>query len=306
MSRAARYDAFGGPEVLYIADVDEVPPAAGEVAIRVAAAGLNPMDRKLRAGMVPMGEPRFPRGIGIDFAGTVESVGDGAAFADGTPVAIGDEVLGWGDGTVAERVVVPASQLARRPAGLSEDVAGSLVVAGLTALSSIRTVPVGDGDTVLVSGAAGAVGIVYAQLAIARRARVVGVAHPRHHDFLRSLKVDPVAYGEGLVERVKAHAPCGFTAVQDNHGREGVDAGLALGVPKERILAIANHNAVADLGIRTAPRLRDAEDLAWLANEVAAGRIVLPIVATFPLDEVRAAFELLESKHDPGKIVVRP
>ncbi|MBX3195682.1 MAG: NADP-dependent oxidoreductase [Microbacteriaceae bacterium] len=304
MSRAAVYDTTGGPEVLRVDDVADAVPGPGEVALRVRAAGLNPFDSKMRSGFIPSDAP-FPRRIGSDVAGTVEAVGEGAVYADGSPVEIGDEVLGAATGSIAERAIASTERLARRPAGLAVEVAGGLNVAGLTAVSLLATVPVGEGDTVLVGGATGAVGLVAAQLARAEGARVIGTAGVRNHELLRSLGVEPVEYGEGLVERVRAlGAP---TAVYDCHGRETLDAGVALGVPLDRITGIAGYAAIEELGVLNVERAaRTAQNLARLAEEIAAGRIVLPVVATHPLDGVRAAFEELEGGHAPGKVVVLP
>ncbi|MFT4123076.1 MAG: NADP-dependent oxidoreductase [Microbacteriaceae bacterium] len=304
MSRVALYDHTGGPEVLRLAEQPDREPGTDEALIEVHVAGLNPFDRKVRAGIVPLAAP-FPRRIGSDLAGTVLAAGAEARYADGSPVRPGDAVLGWAEGSVAERVTAPASALTPRPEALPEPVAGGLAVAGLTAVASLRTVPLGPDDTVLLAAAAGAVGIVYAQLAIARGARVIGTASPRHHDFLRSLGVEPIGYGDGLLERVSALVPAGPTAVQDNHGHDAMYVGIALGVPRGRICGIADHTAVARLGATSPPRgERSVADLARLAAEIAAGRLVLPVAAAFELDRVVEAFTALETPHDPGKIVV--
>jgi NADPH:quinone reductase-like Zn-dependent oxidoreductase len=304
MSRAALYDQTGGPDVLYVAEVADAEPGPGKVVLRVRAAGLNPFDAKVRGGFIPS-HASFPRRIGGDVAGTVESVGEGAVYWDGSPVAVGDEVMGRAAGAVAERVVASASELTPRPDGLPAEVAGGLNVAALTALSCRVTVPVEDGDTLLVGGAAGAVGFIAAQLAIAAGARVVGTASERNHDLLRSVGVEPVAYGEGLAGRLEPFGP--FTAVYDCHGRDALDAGIELGVPVGRMVAIAAYAAGDELGVQPAEReARTAENLAWMAEDIAAGRIVAPVAATYPLDEVVAAFAALEGPHAPGKIVVTP
>jgi len=304
MSRAALYDVTGGPEVLYVGEVEDRAPGSGEVAIRVRAAGLNPFDAKLRSGFIPSDAP-FPRRLGSDLAGTVEAVGDGATYWDGTPVAVGDEVLGRGPGSIAERVVTTTDVLARRPEALDVVVAGGLHVAGLTAVSCLATVPVGAGDTVLVGGASGAVGLIASQLAIAAGARVIGTASPANHDFLRSIGVEPVAYGEGLAERVAALGT--VTAVMDCHGRDALDAGIELGVPADRMVAIAAYAAIDELGVLNVERdARTSEALAKLAADAAAGRLVVPVTGTFTLDEVAEAFTALEASHAPGKIVVTP
>ncbi|WP_460772986.1 NADP-dependent oxidoreductase [Microbacterium sp. GXF7504] len=302
MTRAALYDETGGPEVLYVGDVPDPEPTPGHVVVRVHAAGLNPFDAKVRSGFIPMQTP-FPRRIGADLAGTVEAVGEGAVYWDGTPIQVGDEVLGRGAGAVAERAVAQAEGLTRRPEGLPVEVAAGLNVAALTAVSLLETVPAGEGDVVLVGGAAGAVGLIAAQLAVAKGARVIGTASERNHDLLRSVGVEPVAHGDGMVDRLREYAP--FTLVYDCHGRGALDAGVELGVPVDRMVAIAAYDAIDELGVHNVEReARTAENLAWVAEEIAAGRLVVPVAATYPLDEVAAAFAAMEGAHAPGKIIV--
>ncbi|PZU46644.1 MAG: hypothetical protein DI566_07390 [Microbacterium sp.] len=304
MTRAALYDATGGPEVLYIGEVDDREPRAGEVAVRVRAAGLNPFDGKQRSGFVPSQAP-FPRRIGGDLAGTVLAVGEGALYADGSPITVGDEVAGRAAGAVAERVVASASELTRRPEEVPVGVAGGLWVAGLTAVSCLVTVPIGAGDTVLVGGATGGVGLVAAQLAVAAGARVIGTASPRNADLLRSLGVEPVTYGPGLVDRLAPLGP--FTAVIDTHGRDALDAGVALGIPADRMVAVASSEAVEQLGVHPVERAaRTAANLADLLDRIGRGNLVLPVAETYPLDEVVAAFTALEGSHAPGKIIITP
>lgn len=305
MSRAARYDSPGGPEVLYLAEAPAVDPAPGKVAVRVAAAGLNPYDAKVRSGLIPS-SASFPRRIGGDLAGTVEAVGDGALFWDGTPIRVGDEVLGRAPGAIAERAIAAASSLTRRPTELPVELAGSLHTAGLTAVSVLTTVPVGEGDVVLVGGAAGAVGLIAAQLARRAGARVIGTASERGHSLLRSLGIEPVAYGDDLAARVAAVGA--VTAVFDCHGRDALDAGVALGVAPDRMVGIAaSDDTLAQLGARPVEHAaRTAANLAALADDLADGELVLPVAATYPLDAVVEAFRALDAPHPPGKVVVLP
>nr|WP_274636205.1 NADP-dependent oxidoreductase [Microbacterium bovistercoris] len=304
MSRAALYDRVGTPEVLYLGEVADQDPGPGEVAVRVRAAGLNPFDGKLRSGFIPSDAP-FPRRAGSDLAGTVAAVGADAVYWDGTPVAVGDEVLGRGAGTIAEHAIASAGELAKRPDAVSVETAGGLWVAGLTAVSCLVTLPVGPSDTVLVGGAAGGVGLVAAQLAAAAGARVIGTASERNHPFLRSIGVEPTTYGEGLAERLEPL--CTITGVMDCHGRDALDAGVVLGVPADRMVAIAAYAAVDELGVRNVEReARTAQNLADLAGRIATGGLQFPVAASFPLDDVVRAFTALESPHAPGKIVVTP
>ncbi len=306
MQRAIQFDRTGGPEVLYVAEVPRPRAEAGGLVVEVRAVGINPFDSKARAGAFPIDDP-FPRTLGTNFAGVVAEVGADAAYWDGAPVAVGDQVLGWEMGTLRELLAVPASQVARKPADLPFDVAGALCTPALTAHAAIGVLNPGPGDTVLVSAAAGAVGILYCQLALEAGARVIGTAGPANHARLRALGVEPVEYGPGLADRVRALAPEGITAVQDNYGREAVDAGLELGLPPGRICAIADHAAVAELGLASPGRYeRRADVLERLAARVAAGELVLPVQDVFPLDRAADAFALLDTRHLSGKIVVAP
>nr|NLD41442.1 NADP-dependent oxidoreductase [Actinomycetales bacterium] len=288
--------------MLHLAEVPVPEPGPGMVAVRVRAAGLNPYDAKVRDGFIASDAP-FPRRIGADLAGTVEAVGADATYWDGTPVAVGDEVLGSGAGAVAELALAAASNLALRPPAVAAEVAGGLKVPGLTAVSCLRTLPLSPGDTVLVGGASGAVGLLVCQLAVRAGATVIGSAAPRNHDFVRSLGAEPVSYGEGLADRVSSLGP--ITAVIDCHGREALDAGVQLGIPVDRMVAIAGYGAVKELGVLNVERsARTAENLAGLAEEIAEGRLLYPVAATFALDDVVEAFRALEGTHDPGKVVV--
>ena len=145
MTRAAMYNEVGGPEVLFVTEVEDPSPDARKVLVAVEAAGLNPYDAKARGGFIPSDAP-FPRRIGSDFAGTVIAVGEGAAYADGTPVSVGDAVMGRAAGAIADQVVANAAEIARRPEGLAVEVAGGLHVAGLTAVSCLATVPVDEDE----------------------------------------------------------------------------------------------------------------------------------------------------------------
>jgi NADPH:quinone reductase-like Zn-dependent oxidoreductase len=166
-ARALLYREFGGPSVLRIEPVPECHPEPGQVRVRVKVAGLNPIDVKLRTGLYPQPGCRFPLGTGQDFAGVVDEVAPGAQYFDGSPCAVGDHVLGWTDAQIAARsqLAVSATNLARKPAKLSWDVAGTLQTAALTAQASLDVLNIGKQDVVLVSAAAGGVGLVYAQLA---------------------------------------------------------------------------------------------------------------------------------------------
>jgi NADPH:quinone reductase-like Zn-dependent oxidoreductase len=308
MPRAVQFTEFGSADVLTVVEVEPVHPAADRVRVRVSTVGLNPYDFTVRAGLIPFVDPKFPRGIGGDFAGVVDEVGEGASYADGVPVAVGDEVLGWSmAGTLRDELVVPTKQLARKPAGLSFEVAGSLSTPVQTAHSALEALSIGVGDTVLVSAAAGAVGILYSQLAIARGARVIGTASEKNAELLTSIGVIHTTYGPGLADRVRVLAPEGITGAQDNSGRETIEAALALGLAPERVCTIVDSAAIDELGVvGPGAYSRSAEVLEHYANLVVDAALTVPIQQVFSLDQVREAFELLEGRHLSGKVVVAP
>lgn len=282
-------------DVLRVVEVDEPQAAAGQVRVAVKAAGLNPYDSKARRALY--GERKLPSGQGAEFAGVVDQVGE-----DVTTVSVGDEVLGWTSfAAQAEYVVVKADRVAPKPAELDWAAAGGIGLVGNTALRSTRSLELGPSDTVLVSAAAGGVGLLAVQFARATGATVVATASSANHDFLRSLGAIPVAYGDGQLQRLREAAPT-YTAMLDNHGRESVLLGLELGIRPERINSIADSD---ELGIQNVGGGgKTAEELAWLAQQVASGELQFPILETFPLDRVQDAYRLLETGHGLGKIVL--
>lgn len=206
MPQAVQLDQYGGLDVLVVRAVALAPPRPGEVVVAVKAAGINPGEAAIRQGFLHHGVPAtFPSGEGSDLAGVVSAVGEGVSWR------IGDEVLGWSwrRSSHAELCVVPADQLIAKPAGLSWEVAGSLYVVGVTAYAAVRAVAAGPGDTVVVSAAAGGVGVVTVQLLRAWGADVIALASEANHDWLRSKGAVPVEYGEGLAGRLRAAAPHG-------------------------------------------------------------------------------------------------
>ena len=306
MAKAVQFDRYGEIEVLYVADV-EIPRAApGEIVVKVRAAGINPGEAAIRKGFMEARFPAtFPSGEGSDFAGVVHEIGDGIET-----FAVGEEVLGWSDrrSSHAEYVATPVDHVIHKPAALSWEAAGSLCVAATTAFAAVRAVGAGSGDTVVVSAAAGGVGSIAVQLAKVRGADVIGIASEANHEWLSSVGVAPVAYGEGLADRIRAAAPHGVDAFIDTFGEEYVRLALDLGIPKERIETIIAFQAAEETGVKAegSSTAASTEVLAEMAELVASGRIVVPIAATFPLEEVQAAYQLVEKRHTRGKIVLIP
>jgi NADPH:quinone reductase-like Zn-dependent oxidoreductase len=306
MSRAVRFDHYGGIDVLQVVDVPDPVPGPGEVLVRVKAASINPGEAKIREGALHSRFPAtFPSGQGSDLAGVVEGVG-----VDVTTVGIGDEVIGYSDNrnSQAELAVVPAEHLTPRPPAVPWEVAGSLHVAGVTAWAAVRAVSLSDDDTVVVAGAAGGVGVFAVQLAGLTGATVIGLAGESKHGWLRSHDVVPVLYGDGVEDRIRAAAPDGVDAFLDLVGGGYVELALALGVAPDRIDTIADFEAVSKHGVKGDGSAvgSGASTLAELAADVANGSLEVPIAATYPLEQVRDAYAELAQGHTLGKIVLLP
>ena len=307
MSRAVVYETFGGPDVLQVRDIPEPHAGPGEVRVRVTAAGLNPMDWALASR--PESAARFgitvPSGFGYDFAGVVDEADGGS-----TEFAVGDRVYGGALGRAAADFVVVKTQataaeaLFPTPDGISDEVASTLPVAGTTAAAALAAIGLRSGDTVLIGGAAGGVGVFAVQLATLAGATVIGTASEGTFEFLRRLGAEPVAYGPGLAGRVQALASGGVTAATDLFGTETAETALALGVPPGRISTIAAGPNPPG-GVRATGGIDAAPDaLQQITDAILAGQLTVPIAAVFPVERIRDAVTLSAGRHVHGKVVV--
>lgn len=300
MSKAVRYSEYGGPEVLQWVEVEDPHAGEGHVRVAVRAAGMNPFDFKVRrGGYIP--NHTLPAGQGAEFAGVIDEVGTGVSG-----FAIGDEVLGFvGTGAQASHVVVAAKNVTHKPADLDWQTASGIGLVANTAKRAVDSLALGPNDTVLVTAAAGGVGIPTVQFALATGATVVGTASESNHDFLRQLGVIPVAYGEGEGERLRAAAPHGYTAVLDNKGGDALLTALELGVPAERVNTIADRALAAEHGFTAVGGGgKTADELAAFARQVAAGELVIPVRQSYPVTEVAEAYRDLETGRGRGKLVL--
>jgi NADPH:quinone reductase-like Zn-dependent oxidoreductase len=315
MTRAVIATEFGGPEVLSVIDETVREPGPGEVLLAVRAAGTNPIDYKLFSGSHGADPSMLPFRPGLEAAGVVVAVGEGAEGPAG-PLSIGDEVIAYRiDGAYADRVVVPARTVVPKPTTLSFEEAGGLLLAGSTAVHALVAVEVGSGDTVLINGASGGVGTIAVQVAVDLGARVIATAGHAGHDRLRRLGAEPVTYGEGLLDRVRALAPDGVDAALDLVGTdEALDTSLALVADRDRIATIAGFQRGLAEGIRVlggAPgadpgeAIRDAARLQLVAL-AEAGKLEVPVARAYPLEEAAAALTELAAGHTHGKIVLVP
>ena len=303
--KAVRFDQYGGIDVLKVVDVPQPVPGAGQVLVQIKAAGINPGEAKIRDGLLHSRWPAaFPSGQGSDLAGIVAETGAGV-----TGVSAGDEVIGWTDNRAsqAEYVVVEEQHLTAKPAGVSWEAAGALFVAGATAFAAVRAVSLTEGDTVVVAGAAGGVGVLAVQLARRAGATVIGLASETHHSWLAGHGVIPVTYGDGVAGRIR-QAAGQVDAFIDTFGAGYVELALELGVEPSRVDTIANFEAVAKFGVKAEGNAAgaNASVLAELAGLIAAGQLEVPIAAAFPLERVQDAYRELASGHTLGKIVLLP
>lgn len=302
--RAMTYDRYGDDDELRMADLPVPKVGPGEVRIRVTRAAVNPVDWKVMSGgLDALMDASFPVIPGWDVAGVVDAVGpDTPELAEGDRVASYARKQIVSAGTFAEYVTVMADDVAAVPDEVGDDVAAALPLTGLTALRVLETLAVTKGDTLLVHAASGGVGYLASQLAVAAGATVLGTASPANHDRLTAIGVTPVAYGEGLRERLTQVAPDGVDAVADLVG--GV-LDVSLDVLREggRLASVADPT-VEEHGGRWVWVRPDGERLAQLLQEVAAGRLAVEIDRSFALEQVADAFALSRSGSANGKIVI--
>jgi len=312
--RAIQFSEYGPVSVLQVAEIEAPHAGPGEIRITVRASGVTPGDTYVRSGMLRDRVPlKLPHVTGVDAAGVVDEIGDGV-----TGAGLGDEVFGVTamarlGGSNAEYAVLVA--WAPKPPTWSWQEAGGAAGSVETATRVLDRLNAGTGHTLLIQGAAGAVGTVAVQLAVARGLTVIGTASERNHDFLRSLGATPTTYGPGLAERIRELAPAGVQAVFDCAGGALPDL-TAIAGDAARVVTIADFAAAAHgvhlshgAPVSDASELGGADPLAFHGFETAVslaaqGRLRVPVAAAFPLSEAVAAHELSESRHARGKIVL--
>jgi NADPH:quinone reductase-like Zn-dependent oxidoreductase len=311
-SAVAVATGYGGPEVLEIVEQEVAEPGPGEAVLEVRAAGVNPVDWKMYSGARGRDPSALPMRLGMEGSGVLIAVGLDAVGPAG-PLAIGDEVVAYRiAGAYAERVVVPATAVVPKPREVSFELAGGLMLAGVTAIHALTAVGAKPGETLLVHAASGAVGRIAVQVARARGINVIGTAAPARHDELRALGAEPVAYGDGLLERVRGVAGNGVDAAIDAAGTdEALDTSLGLVADRARVATVANIARGLREGIRVlggAPgadpggEIRQAARLE-LSALAAQGTVTLD-VTPYPLAEAAAAHRESMTGHPRGKLVL--
>ena len=299
--KAIQYRQFGGPEVLELVEVPDPHPAPSQVRVAVRAAGVNPIDWKLRRGMRG-GE--LPQTTGGEVAGVVDELGDGV-----TDVAVGDNVFGFAAGGGGAAELALSAEYAPIPPSLDFAGAAGLPVAVETAVRTLDVVGVGAGSTVVINGAAGAVGSAAVQIAVARGAHVIGTASPGNHEYLRSLRAEPTAYCDGLVERVRALAPDGVDAALDAAGGGALPALVELAGGPERVVTIADYAGAETTGVHFSGgadpgTVRALHALKEIGELIETGEFKLRVAQTFPLDQIAEAHRLSETGHARGKLIL--
>lgn len=314
MARAIVHTEIGSPDVLHLVEVPDPVAGPGEVVVKIEAAGVNPLDAKRRSGHRPMPPITEPRRVGLDGAGVVDSLGEGVTeFAVGDRVAIGDTV-----GTYATHLTVPVGHLTLLPDAVTAQEGAAVSIPVGTAYQCLRSLELGEGDTLLIHAGSGAVGQAAIQFAVAAGATVIATASPDRHDQLRELGAIPVAYGDGLADRVRAAAPDAVTVALDCAGTdEAIEASKELVSDRNRIATIVRGPDAASLGIRAfsggSPIPLSEQELAWRREAVgvavgliATGDFQIELGAELPLSEAAQAHELIEAHAAHGKITLVP
>lgn len=305
MARAVRFDQYGNEDVLYIADVETPTPGENEIVVRVRVAGVSTGEVGIRSGaMDSMAPAHFPEGEGTEFAGVVLTTGDGVKA-----VSQGNPVIGITDNRAAQAdyVLVPVKNVILKPGAIDWDTAAAIPAAAATATSVVNTLSPKQGETIVVAGASGSVGVVVVQLLKRAGARVIATASHFNHTFLRKLGSEPVAYGSDLEDRIRRLAPEGVDAFADCHGEGNLAIAQSLDVPVERINTIKDFETAKRIGAH-ANGMYQLDDILRavksVSDLVATGEIVIPIKAVFPLERVKDAYRRLTEPGGIGKIVL--
>jgi len=298
--RAAQFSRFGGPEVLEIVNLPDPHPGPGQIRIVVHAAGINATEWKLRRGLLSFGQG-LPQTTGRDVAGVVDEIGEGVSG-----VAAGDRVFGVSDDGAGAAELALLTHFAPIPLLLGFVDAAGLPVALETATRSLNQLGVGHDTRLLINGAAGGIGSSAVQLAIARGARVIGTASVANHGYLRLLDAEPVAYGEGMAERVRALAPDGVNAALDVAGSGVLPELIDLAGGAQNVVTLADFDGAKQHGVRFSNGYQGHafHALAEIGALIEAGRFWLPVERTYPLHQISEAHRVLEHAHVRGRVVL--
>ncbi|MEQ4566579.1 NADP-dependent oxidoreductase [Paenarthrobacter sp. CAP02] len=302
--KAITYSEYGNPDVLELTDQPMPKVGPGMVLVKIKATSVNPVDWKIMGGHLdPLMDIQFPAIPGWDVAGIVESVG-----IDAHQFQPGDEVISYArkdyvhGGSFAEYIALPERLLARKPTTLDWNESAGLPLTGLTAFQVLNRLDVRSGETLLIHGGSGGVGSLAIQIAASRGIKVIATASEKNHGFLRSLGAEPIAYGEGLAERVKAMEPDGVDVVADFVGGN-LKATLAVLKEGGRHASIADGEVEQHGGtwMWVTPVGAELQELSELVDQ---HKLKVEVAQTFPLAQSAEAFRLNMEGHTRGKVVV--
>jgi NADPH:quinone reductase-like Zn-dependent oxidoreductase len=299
--KAAQFSRFGGPEVLEIVDLPDPHPGPGQVRIVVHAAGISATDPKIRRGELNFGQ-RLPLTTGSDVAGVVDEIGEGV-----TDVVVGDRVFGVSDTGAGAAELAVLTYRAIIPTSLGFVDAAGLPVALETATRAIDQLGVTSGTILFINGASGGIGSTAIQLAIARGARVIGAASAANQNYLSLLGAEPVSYGDGMVERVRALAPDGVDAALDVPGNGVLPELIDLAGSAEKVITLADFAGATEHGVHFSNGFADGNafhSLAEIGVLIEAGRFWLPVDKTFPLAHIAEAHRMSETGRVRGRLVL--
>jgi NADPH:quinone reductase-like Zn-dependent oxidoreductase len=299
--KAAQFDRFGGPEVLQIVDLPDPHPAKGQVRVRVHAAGISATDPKIRSGALNFGRP-LPQTTGADVAGIVDELGD-----DVTDVKMGDRVFGVSDTNAGAAEYALLTHRAIIPPSLGFVDAAALPVALETATRGLDQLGVTRGTTLFVNGASGGIGSTAVQLAVARGARVIGAASAANQNYIALLGAEPVVYGEGMVDRVRALVPDGVDKALDVPGNGILGELIALTRSAENVVTLADFAGAKEHGVHFSNGYQDGNafhSLATIGDLIETGRFWLPVDRAFPLADIAAAHRASETSRIRGRLVL--
>ncbi|MBM9503759.1 NADP-dependent oxidoreductase [Actinacidiphila acididurans] len=305
MTKSIAFSEYGSVDVLQLQDTPPPEPGPGQVRIAVRASGVNSLDTKIRSGVMRQAFPvTLPHIPGTEAAGVIDALGEGV-----TGLTTGEPVFGPTlTGSYAQQALLSAELATIIPDPLGFEQAAALTVAAETSYRTLELLALRPGETLLIHAAAGGVGSIGGQIAIARGITVIGTASEANHDYLRSLGVIPVTYGDGLAERVRAVAPGGIDAVLDASGRGVVGVSVELTGDPDRVVTIADNAGAAEYGVRfsgAAPgATRHVPALEEALALFAAGKLKITIQRAYPLEQAAQAQREIEAGHVTGKIVL--
>lgn len=303
MVKAFGYSRNGGPEVQEFLDVDMPTPLADELVVEVRAAGVNPVDWKLRSGMLGPAKPSdLPAVMGSEVSGVVREVGK-----DVDGFQVNDEVFGTvapGSGGYAEFTVLPANATAKKPPQVSFADAATLGVAAATAYDGVTQLDLKEGQTLLINGIGGGVGVAAAQIARGLNVNVIGTASEAKRELVESLGATLVPYGEGVADRIRELMPDGVDAIFDLAGGDGLRAVVNLLADREKLISAGDFENTPQLGGHLIERDRTSRVLEIVGQLVADGKLDPHVEDVRPLDEAAQAVAAVEIGHARGKVVI--